>query len=149
MDGYHRYYICFYISGQIQIRIRIMSIISDEIRLDVDIINIRFKYSHTDTVSDIEYLDFDINRSESVFIHNQPRAVENATSAIFVLRWKTKAWRHICCQSGRFSAGRFREKIIVDHKEKCTQQDHRIEQSILQTKGSWNSDIYSVHREVK
>jgi len=39
-DGYHRYHICFHISGRIRIQIRIMSIMSDKIRLDVDIINI-------------------------------------------------------------------------------------------------------------
>jgi len=39
-----------------------MSIISDKIQLDVDIINIRFKYLDTDTVSDIEYLDLDTDR---------------------------------------------------------------------------------------
>ena len=39
-DGYHRYHICFHISGRIRIRIRIISIMSDKIRLDVDIINI-------------------------------------------------------------------------------------------------------------
>jgi len=33
---------------------------SDKIRLNVDIINIRFKYLDTDTVSDIEYSDLDI-----------------------------------------------------------------------------------------
>jgi hypothetical protein len=32
---------------------------SDKIRLDVDIINIRFKYSDTDTVSDVEHSDSD------------------------------------------------------------------------------------------
>jgi hypothetical protein len=41
-----------------------MSIMSDKIRLDVDIINIRFKYSDMDTVSDIEYLDSDTDRSK-------------------------------------------------------------------------------------
>jgi hypothetical protein len=34
------------------------------IRLDVDIINMRFKYSDTDTVSDVEYPDLDTDRSE-------------------------------------------------------------------------------------
>jgi len=63
-DGYRRYHICFHISGQIQIRIRIMSIMSEKIQLDVDIINIRFKYSDTDTVSDIEYSDLDTDRFE-------------------------------------------------------------------------------------
>jgi len=43
-----------------------MSIMSDKIRLDVDIINIRFKYSDTDTVSDVEYLDSDLNRSTRI-----------------------------------------------------------------------------------
>jgi len=32
-----------------------MSIMSDKIGLDVDIINIRFKYLNTDTESDVEY----------------------------------------------------------------------------------------------
>ena len=39
-DGYHRYYICFHISGRIWIRIQIISTTSDKIRLDIDIINI-------------------------------------------------------------------------------------------------------------
>jgi len=34
-----------------------MSTMSDNIRLDIDIINIRFKYSDTDTISDIEHSD--------------------------------------------------------------------------------------------
>jgi len=64
-DGYHPYHICFHIFGRIRIRIRIMSIImSDKIQLDVDIINIRFKYSDTDTISDVEYSDSDMGRSE-------------------------------------------------------------------------------------
>jgi len=37
---------------------------SDKILFDVDIINIRFKYSDTDTVSDVEYSDSDTDRSE-------------------------------------------------------------------------------------
>jgi hypothetical protein len=37
---------------------------SDKIRLDVDIINIRFKYSDMDTVSDVEYSDSDTDSSE-------------------------------------------------------------------------------------
>jgi hypothetical protein len=60
-DGYH---ICFHISGRIWIRIRIISTMSDKIQLDVHIINIRFKYSDTDTVSDVEYSDSDMDRSE-------------------------------------------------------------------------------------
>jgi len=36
-----------------------MSIMSEKIGLDVDIINISFKYSDTDTVSDVEYSDSD------------------------------------------------------------------------------------------
>ena len=36
----------------------------DRIRLDVDIINMRFEYLDTDTVSDVEYLDSDTDRSE-------------------------------------------------------------------------------------
>ena len=39
-----------------------MSIMSDKIQLDVDIINIRFKYSDTDTVSNIEYSDSDTDK---------------------------------------------------------------------------------------
>ena len=64
MDGYHRYYICFHISVRIQIRIQIVSAMSDRIRLGIDIINIRFEYSDTDTVSDVEYLDSDTDRFE-------------------------------------------------------------------------------------
>jgi hypothetical protein len=63
-DGYHRYHICFHISCWIQIRIRIVSAIPDRIQLDVNIIIIRFKYSDTDTLSDVEYPDSDIDRSE-------------------------------------------------------------------------------------
>jgi len=43
-----------------------MSIMSDKIRLNVDIINIRLKYSDTDTVSDVEYSDSDTDKSESL-----------------------------------------------------------------------------------
>ena len=63
-DGYHRYYICFHISVQIWIRIRIVSTTSDMIRLDFDIINMRFEYSDMDTVSDVEYPDSDTDRSQ-------------------------------------------------------------------------------------
>ena len=63
-DGYHSYYICFHISVWIQIRIRIVSTMSDRIRLDIDIINIRFEYSDADAVSDVEYPDSDIDRSQ-------------------------------------------------------------------------------------
>jgi len=65
-NGYHRYHICFHISCRIRIRIRIMSIMSDKIRLDVEIINIQFKYLDTDTVSDVEYSDSDTDRSKSL-----------------------------------------------------------------------------------
>jgi len=41
-----------------------MSIMSDNIWLDVDIINIRFKY--TDTVLDVEYSDSDMDKFESL-----------------------------------------------------------------------------------
>ena len=61
-DGYHRYYICFHIS--VRIRIRIISTMSDRIRLDIDIINMRFEYSDTDTVSDVGYPDSDTDRSQ-------------------------------------------------------------------------------------
>jgi len=52
----------FYISSRIWIRIRIVSAMPDRKRLDVDIINMRFEYSDTDSVSDVEYpgLDTDI-----------------------------------------------------------------------------------------
>jgi hypothetical protein len=63
-DGYRWYYICFYIFGRIQIRIRIVLAMPNMIRLDVDIINIRFKYSDTDTVSNVEYSDSDMDKSE-------------------------------------------------------------------------------------
>jgi hypothetical protein len=36
----------------------------DMIQLDIDIINMQFKYLDTDTVSNVEYLDSDMNRSE-------------------------------------------------------------------------------------
>jgi len=65
-DEYHLYHICFHISGRIWIRIRIMSTMSDKKRLDVDIINIRFKYWDTNTVLDIKYSNSDIDRSEPV-----------------------------------------------------------------------------------
>jgi len=63
-DGYHRYYICFHISVRIRIQIRIVSTMPDRIRLGIDNINMRFEYSDTDTVSDIEYPDSDMDRSE-------------------------------------------------------------------------------------
>ena len=64
MDGYHRYYICFHISVLIQIRIRIISTMSDTIILRIDITNMRFEYLYTDTVLDVEYPDSDTDRSE-------------------------------------------------------------------------------------
>jgi len=39
---------------------------SDKIGFDVDIINIRFKYSHTDTVSYVEYSNSDTDKSKSL-----------------------------------------------------------------------------------
>ena len=54
----------FNISGRIRVQIRIISTISDKIGLDVDIINIRFKYLNTDTESDIEYSDLNMDRSK-------------------------------------------------------------------------------------
>ena len=41
-----------------------MSTISDKIGLDVDIINIQFKYSNTDTESDVEYSDSNTDKSK-------------------------------------------------------------------------------------
>jgi hypothetical protein len=49
-DGYHRYHICFHISGRIWIRIQIVSAMLDRIRFDVDIINMQFEFLDTDTV---------------------------------------------------------------------------------------------------
>jgi hypothetical protein len=63
-DGYHRYYICFHISGRIQIRIRIVSAMPDRIRFDVDIINMRFEFSDADIESDVKYPDSNTDRSE-------------------------------------------------------------------------------------
>ena len=40
---------------------------SDKIGLDIGIINIRFKYSDTDTVSDVEYSDSDTDTSLNEF----------------------------------------------------------------------------------
>ena len=37
---------------------------SDMIQLDIDITNMRFEYSDTDTVSDVEYPDSDTDRSD-------------------------------------------------------------------------------------
>jgi hypothetical protein len=63
-NGYHLYYICFHISVGIQIQIQILSTMPDRIWLDVDIINMQFDYSDTDTVSDVEYPDSDTDTSE-------------------------------------------------------------------------------------
>jgi hypothetical protein len=63
-NEYHRYYICFHISGRIRIRMWIVSTMADRIRFDVDIINMRFEYSNTDTVSNVEYPDLDTDRYE-------------------------------------------------------------------------------------
>jgi hypothetical protein len=41
-----------------------MSTIPDRIRLDIDIINMRFEYSDTDTESDVEYLDLNTDGFE-------------------------------------------------------------------------------------
>jgi hypothetical protein len=38
--------------------------ISDRIGLDIDIINIRFEYSNTDTISDVKYPNSDTDKSE-------------------------------------------------------------------------------------
>ena len=43
-----------------------MSTMSDKIRLDVDIMNIRFKYSDTDMVSDVEFSNSDTDKSKSL-----------------------------------------------------------------------------------
>jgi hypothetical protein len=43
-----------------------MSTMPDKIGLDVNTINIRFKSSDTDIVSDVEYADSDTDRSKSL-----------------------------------------------------------------------------------
>jgi hypothetical protein len=48
MNGYYWYYICFYIFVWIRIQIQIGLIMSDRIRLDIDIINMWFEYFDTD-----------------------------------------------------------------------------------------------------
>jgi hypothetical protein len=63
-DGYRSYHICFHIFARIWIRIRIVSTMPDRIHLDIDIINMRFGYSDTDTVSDVEYSNSDTDRSK-------------------------------------------------------------------------------------
>jgi hypothetical protein len=64
MDGYRSYHICFRIFTQIRIRIRIVSTMPDRIHLDIDIINILFGYSDMNTVSNVEYLNSDTDRSK-------------------------------------------------------------------------------------
>ena len=69
-DGYHRYYICFHISVWIRIQIPIVSTISDRIWdriwLDIDIINMRFEYSDTNSVLNVEYPDPNIDIFKSL-----------------------------------------------------------------------------------
>jgi hypothetical protein len=48
----------------------------DRIRFDVDIINMRFEYSDTDTVSDVEYPDSDTDRSEPLLTDSVSNTVE-------------------------------------------------------------------------
>jgi hypothetical protein len=62
--GYRWYHICFRIFVWIWIRIRIVSTISDRIHLDIDIIHMRFEYSDTDTISNVEYPNSDMDRSK-------------------------------------------------------------------------------------
>ena len=87
MDGYHWYHICFHISLRIRIQIQIMSIMSDKIWLDVDIITIRFKYSNTDMVLDVKHSDSiwtDLNlskrilRSENICTVSSPVLVKSS-----------------------------------------------------------------------
>jgi len=47
---------------------------SDRIRLDIDIMNMRFEYSDMDTVSDVEYPDSDTDRSEPLRIQSRIRS---------------------------------------------------------------------------
>jgi hypothetical protein len=71
-NGYH---ICFHISGRIRIQIQIMSAMTDRIQLDVDIINMQFKYSDTDTVSDVEYPDSDTDGSKPLYTDSVEQTV--------------------------------------------------------------------------
>jgi len=43
-----------------------MSMISDKIELDVDVMNLRFKYLDIYTVSDVEYSNSNMDRSKSL-----------------------------------------------------------------------------------
>jgi hypothetical protein len=44
-----------------------ISTMSDRIRLNIDIINIRFEYSDTDTVLNVEYPDSDMDGSKPLY----------------------------------------------------------------------------------
>jgi hypothetical protein len=48
----------------------------DMIRLDIDIINMRFENLDTNTVSDVEYSDSDMDRSEPVHMDSVSNTVE-------------------------------------------------------------------------
>jgi hypothetical protein len=52
-----------------------VSIIPDMIQLDIDIINMRFEYSDTDTVLDIKYPDSDPDRSEPLYMDSVSNTV--------------------------------------------------------------------------
>ena len=49
---------------------------TDMIRLDIDIINMRFDYSDTDTASDVEYPDSDTDRFELLYTDSVSNTVE-------------------------------------------------------------------------
>jgi hypothetical protein len=53
-----------------------VSAMPDRIRFDVDVINMRFEYLDTDTVSDVEYPDSDTDRSESLLTDSVSNTVE-------------------------------------------------------------------------
>ena len=66
--GYHGYYICFHISVRIRIRIWIVSTKPDMIRLDIDIINMRFEYSDTDTVTPKIFHSFKLSKFDLIML---------------------------------------------------------------------------------
>jgi hypothetical protein len=63
MDGSFILYLFLYFYSE-SIQIRIVLNLSDMIRLNIDIINMRFEYSDTVTVSDVKYLDSDTDMSQ-------------------------------------------------------------------------------------
>jgi hypothetical protein len=79
----------------------------DMIRFDVNIINIRFEYSDTDTVSNVEYLNSDTDISEPLSIDLISNTVRNRT--VFNT---AAAASYPCCP--RLQA-REQQRAIADH----------------------------------